>query len=130
MPFDLEESFILEAERELGAKLPASYKSAMAHSNGGDVEAAQDVWHLHPIADISERKRLIRTANHILRETSVIQSWPKFPVGALSIAANVSGDRLVFIRGVASFEPAVHLWSHETGKLELVAKDFSELRSI
>jgi hypothetical protein len=130
MPFDLDELFILEAERELGTKLPASYRSAMAQLNGGEVEVADDVWQLHPIADTSERKRLARTANHILRETAVMQCWPRFPAAALAIAANGSGDRLVFIRGSAAFEPAVHLWAHETGELERIAEDFSELQSV
>lgn len=130
MPFDLAESFILAAERQLGASLPTSYKTAMARSNGGEVEAADDVWQLHPIADTSDRKRLARTANHIIGETSVLQSWAGFPAGALAIGANGSGDRLVFLRGATSFGPAVHLWSHETGQTEQLAEDFGELPSV
>lgn len=128
MPFDLDEAFILEAEQELGARLPASYRRALARSNGGEIEAAGDVWQLHPIADRSDRKRIARTANHILREAAVLRDWPGFPVGALAIAANGSGDRLVLVRGPTAFEPAIHLWSHETGTLEPVAQDFGELR--
>lgn len=127
MPFDLAESFILEAERALGARLPESYRSAMAQSNGGEVEILDDVWQLHPIADTSDRKRLARTANHILRETESLRSWPKFPPGALTIAANGSGDQLVLVRRADAFDPSVLLWSHETGELQKVASDFGEL---
>ena len=128
MPFDLAESFILDAERELGAKLPESYKAAMSRSNGGEIETLDDVWQLHPIADTSDRKRLARTANHVLRETAAMRGWAKFPEGAPAIAANGSGDQLVFLRGASSFESTVHLWSHETGDLEQLAEDFSELQ--
>jgi hypothetical protein len=127
MPFDLAEPFILEAERQLGASLPVSYKTAMSRSNGGEIEAADDVWQLHPIADTSDRKRLARTANHIIRQTASLQEWSKFPAGALAIGASGSGDCLVFLRGANSFGPAAHLWSHETGQTELLAEDFNEL---
>ena len=130
MPFDLAETFILEAERQLGASLPSSYKTAMSRSNGGEIEAADDVWHLHPIADTSHRKRLARTANHIIRETESLREWSKFPAGALAIGANGSGDCLVFLRSANSLGPAVHLWSHETGQTELVAGDFNELHTL
>ena len=128
MPFDLAEPYILEAERELGASLPVSYKTAMAQSNGGELEALDDVWQLHPIADSSDRKRLARTANHIIRETASMQGWARFPAGALAIGGNGTGDCLVFLRSANSFGPAVHLWSHETGQTELLARDFNELR--
>ncbi len=127
MPFDLTEPFILDTERQLGASLPVSYKTAMSRSNGGEIEALGVVWQLHPIADTSDRKRLARTANHIICETASLQSWSRFPPGALSIGANGSGDCLVFLRSVNSFGPAVHLWSHETGQTELLAQDFGEL---
>lgn len=128
MPFNLSETFILEAERRLGASLPFSYKTAMARSNGGEIEALDDVWQLYPIADTSDRKRMARTANHIILETASMQGWAKFPPNALAIGGNGSGDCLVFLRAAQSFSPAVHVWSHETGTSELLAQDFSELQ--
>ncbi len=128
MPFDLEESFILEAERQLGANLPRSYTAAMARSNGGEVETQDDVWQLHPIADTSDRKRLARTANHIIRETASAKAWPRFPAGALAIGANGSGDHLIFLRSEQSFGPEVHIWWHETGEVQLLASNFGELQ--
>jgi hypothetical protein len=129
MPFDLAESFILEAERRLGASLPASYKTAMARSNGGEIEALGDVWQLHPIADTSDRRRLARTANHIISETATMHNWSSFPVGALAIGGNGSGDCLIFLQETDAFGPAVYVWSHETGQTERLAHDFSELPS-
>lgn len=128
MPFDLAEPFILEVERQLGGSLPGSYKAAMSRSNGGEIEADDDLWQLHPIADTSDRKRLARTANHIIRETASACAWPTFPFGALAIGANGSGDRLVFLRSGNFFGPEVHIWWHETGNTQVFARDFSELQ--
>jgi len=70
MPFDLAENFISETEELLGAKLPEFYRSSMLMSNGGELEIDDDVWQQYPIADTSDRKRLSRTANHIIKETN------------------------------------------------------------
>ena len=127
MPFDLAESFIAATERELGAELPVSYKAAMALSNGGELEVAHEVWQLHPIADTSDRKRLARTANHIVLETSSLEAWPNFPANAVTIAANGSGDHLILMHKEGVFSSQVFRWSHETGALQKVAEDFHEL---
>ena len=129
MPFDLQESLLAKAESALGAPLPSSYRSAMLRRNGGELEVEGDTWVVYPIADTSDRKRISRTANHILHETERCRAWPRFPEGALAIASNGSGDQLVFIRSGAAFSPGVFLWSHETGALREVAHDFSELAS-
>ena len=42
-------------------------------SNGGEVAAYNDVWSLHPILDNSDRKRLSRSCNDILRETRAMR---------------------------------------------------------
>ena len=69
MPFELAEPFILAAEQQLGSKLPEAYRSAMLRENGGEFETEEDTWQQYPIADTSDRKRLSRTANHIIKET-------------------------------------------------------------
>jgi hypothetical protein len=127
MPFDLAESFVLAAESALGARLPSAFRNAMLRSNGGEVLADNDAWVQYPIADTSDRKRLARTANHILRETQACSSWPRFPPNATAIAGNGSGDQLVFIRHGTEFDTAVYRWSHEDGSLVRVAHDFTEL---
>ena len=130
MPFDIAESFVLEAEREIGAAFPSSYRSSMLAANGGEVEMEADSWALYPIADTSDRKRLSRSANHILKETSLCRSWPGFPENALAIASNGSGDQLVFLKNGSVFEPAVYVWSHETAALTKVANEFSAIRAL
>ena len=130
MPFDLAESFLLAAESQLGARLPESYRNAMLRANGGELEVAQDSWQQYPISDTSDRKRLSRSANHILKEMEACSCWPRFPGNAVAIAGNGGGDHLVFIKRGSAFEPSVYLWSHETGSLEKVANDFAELEAL
>ena len=129
MPFDLSDEFIIAAEQALGAALPDDYKAAMRQSNGGEVEANTDSWTLYPIADKTDRKRLARTANHILVETQGCREWPKFPEHALAIACNGTGDQLVYLRNGHCFGLKVYAWSHETGELEVVADSISQLLS-
>ncbi|WP_373976081.1 SMI1/KNR4 family protein [Chitinibacter sp. SCUT-21] len=50
-----------------------------------------------------------------------------FPANAIAIASNGCGDQLVFIRTAHAFNPAVYLWSHESGELSKVADDFAQL---
>lgn len=130
MPFDLQESYLAAAEVALGARLPESYRRSMLRSNGGELEAAGDDWQQYPISDTSERKRLSRTTNHVLKETEQFRQWRGFPPNALSIASNGSGDCLLFLRQDGEFEPAVYAWSHETRELSRVASDFSELKPL
>jgi hypothetical protein len=127
MPFDLAEKFIDAVENALGAALPDDYKAAMRLSNGGELEANDDDWTLYPIADTSDKKRLARSANHILIETQGCREWPNFPVHALAIANNGAGDQLVYLRNGSSFSPIVYAWCHETGKLKEVADGISQL---
>ena len=102
----------------------------MVQSNGGELETEEDSWEQYQIADTSDRERLARTANHILKETQLCRAWNGFPEAALAIAHNGAGDRLVFPKQGKVFEPSVYVWSHETRALEKVANDFSELREL
>ena len=73
-----------------------------------------------PIIDASDRRRLSRAINHILKETQDARAWPSFPSGELAIAGNGTGDQLVFLRQNDAFGPPVHIWSHETDDFQLV----------
>jgi SMI1 / KNR4 family (SUKH-1) len=126
VPFDLPEASFEALEDRLAARLPQSYRSAMLGSNGGEICMSGDVWQLHPIEDKSDRKRLSRSANHVIRQTQECQEWPNFSPIALVIASNGSGDQLIFLKGADTFGPEVYLWAHETGKMQKVADDFSE----
>ena len=130
MPFDLAGSFVLAAESELCARLPSAYRSAMLRTNGGEVLVDGDAWLRYPIADTSDRKRLSRTANHILMETQACQEWPRFPANAVAIASNSAGDQLLLLRQGSEFGAAVYLWSHQTSSLAKVANDFAELEAV
>jgi len=128
VPFNLAERFIRAAEEELGAPLPHPYRQAMMASNGGEVAAYDAVWNLHPILDKSERKRLSRSCNDILRETRMMRDCPDWPDNALAIADDGTGDKLLFLRQGRLFQPEVYVWLHDTGELIEVAQSFSELR--
>lgn len=128
MPFDIADSFIIAAEKTLGATLPSSYRASMLRRNGGELETGEEIWAIFPIADTSNRKRVSRTANHFVKETSTCQGWKNFPQDALAIASNGAGDCLVFIRQGNSYRPNVYRWSHETGSITQVANDFSLLK--
>ncbi|WP_421306142.1 SMI1/KNR4 family protein [Aeromonas veronii] len=130
MPFDLAENFISAAEELLGAKFPDSYRSSMLMSNGGELEIENDVWLQYPIADTSDRKRLSRTANHIIKETNHLKSWPGFPKEAVAIAGNGSGDQLVLLKEGTSFGQEIYIWSHETGELRKTTNNFSALTAL
>lgn len=127
MPFPLEEKYLLAAEEKLGARLPESYRRALMAQNGGELALGDDDWQLYPVLDASDRKRIARTANDIVRETGVARGWNRFPEHALAIGDNGAGDRLVLLREGDRYTDAVYSWSHETGELDRVADDFSEL---
>jgi len=127
VPFALDEQCLLGAEEKLGAQLPDSYRQAMMVANGGDVATEAEDWTLYPILDSTDSKRLARTCNDVLAETSRLAGWERFPCRALAIAENGAGDQLLFLRSHVGFDAAVYRWSHETGELVQVASDFAQL---
>lgn len=129
MPFDLPESFLSIAERQLEASLPTSYRRSMLRENGGEIETDQDDWQQYPIADTSDRKRLSRSANHIVKETENCRKWRLFPENAAAIAGNGDGDQLVLFKQNGVFLPDVYIWRHETGDLTKLVDDFSALKA-
>jgi hypothetical protein len=68
MPFPVDVALIHEAERQLGRKLPMDLRVRLHRENGGEVRALGDMWRLFPVFDASDRRRIARTANHIVRE--------------------------------------------------------------
>ena len=98
MPFPVDEIFIKQTEEKLGVEFPSSFKAKMMMDNGGELATEEDDWQLFPFFDSSDKKRLSRTANNIVRETEVAKKWPNFPANCTAIASNGSGDLLVFKR--------------------------------
>lgn len=130
MPFPVDIKYISQTEEKLGVKFPPAFLVKMAKLNGGSVTLGSDDFELHPFMDTSDRKRLARTASDIVRETAAARQWSGFPQDAVSIGANGCGDFLVLVP--SQINPAVlaqevYWWDHETGELNKVADDFSEL---
>jgi len=130
MPFPVDIAFINAAEKRLSVKFPPSFVVRMVECNGGGVETETDNWQLYPFQDTSDRKRLSRTCNDIVRETILCRSQPGFPPEAVAIGANGGGDHLVFLPQPDASHllgHAVWWWDHETDELIRVAEDFAEL---
>lgn len=132
MAFPVEEYFIVETEKKLGVRFPRDYVKKMMKENGGSVKTSPDAWVLYPIFDMSDKKRLKRTCNDVVRETQNARDWPGFPNDAVAIGGNGGGDQLVLLPDGNSPDALgddVFWWDHETGDLNLVAPRFGDLTS-
>ncbi len=130
MPFPTTLEFIVEAESQLGVQLPKSFRAHLLASNGGEVDVEDDTWQVYPVFDKSDRKRIARTANHIVYETKQARSWPGFPEQAIAIADNGSGDKLVYLPSAhdpKQLGSALLLCNLETRQTSVVAEDFGKL---
>lgn len=79
MPFPVDEKYIVETEQKLGLRFPDAFREKTQRDNGGEVDTPADQWQLHPFLDASDKKRLSRTCNSILRETENARKWDSFP---------------------------------------------------
>jgi hypothetical protein len=103
----------------------------MCQHNGGEVGVGPDYWTLHPIFDDSDKNRIKRTCNDIVRETTWnLKEVLDFPTNVVVIGSDGGGDLLVLVANETSdrFGDAVFWWDHETGELNKVADDFDELK--
>ena len=132
MPFPVDEEYIKKAEQKLEVKFPAAYAQKMMEANGGEVQTPPDAWVLYPIFDSSDKKRLKRTCNDIVRETMHAREWPGFPANAVAIGSNGGGDQLALLPDKDSpdlLSNEIYWWDHETGELNLVAASFDDLET-
>ena len=128
MPFPVDEKFIEATEKKIGARFPDAYRAKMLRENGGEFQTDADAWEFNPVFDTSDRKRLSRTCNDILRETEAARRWRGWPDNAVSIAQNGFGDHLVFlILEGGQMDEKVYFWWHETGELKVLAPTFEAL---
>ena len=126
MAFPTTADRIAAAEAQLGVRLPAEYTNRLISDNGGELETADDVWQVFPVFDDTDRKRAGRSANHIVRETQLATQWSGFPKGAVAVAANGTGDLLVFLLGAdGTCNGRLQHWSHDTQECSPTALDFS-----
>ncbi len=133
MAFPIPESEIAKTEAKIGIRFPESFRKAMMADNGGEVITEEDQWELFPFFDTTDRKRLSRTSNDILRETVESRKWRGFPENGWAVANNGFGDHIVFLRSASDpsrFEDTVYTFWHETGEVKVLAKDFSELQKV
>jgi hypothetical protein len=131
MPFPVAEQFIVETERKLGVSFPEAFRSRMCRNNGGELSTDEDTWQLYPFFDTSDRKRLSRTSNDIVRETASARQWRGFPPDAIAIGSNSYGDYLVFLPspGSTTLQPQPFAWLHETGELQQTDIPFEDADS-
>jgi len=123
MPFTVEDKWIDEAERRLSVKLPISYRQIISIENGGSLDILEESWELYHIWDKSDKKRLKRTCNDIVHETSVARSCEGFPQNGVAIASNGCGDELLYLPNETNqqiLDETVFFWSHETREIEPV----------
>jgi len=131
MPHPVDPAAVRETEEKLGVAFPQGYVTRMTRSNGGDLVIEGEEWSLHPFLDSSEAAHIERTEYDIVQGTVDAREWEVFPPGGVAIASNGMGDELVFLpdpQRAGLLQPNVFMWSHETGEIDEVAKDFGELK--
>lgn len=130
MAFSVDERYIAEAEDRLGVRLPEAYRAKLMRENGGALSTPPDHWDLYPVRDSSDRKRLKRTCNDIVLETTKARAWEGFPPRAVAIGTNSGGDQLVFLpesSGSETLRPMLCWWDHETSAVHRIADDIASL---
>jgi len=124
MPFPITAAEIAKTETKTGFTFPLGMKSRLSKNNGGEIDVVGDSWQLIPFLDATDRKRLARTCNDIVRETAGMRKWRGFPTDAFVVAQNGSGDYLIIrpdCEGSTQLGEMIYLWDHETGEHEPVA---------
>lgn len=130
MPFPVELKYIRAAEEKLGISLPDTLVEFLQISNGGEVQTEEDDWTVFPVTDPSDRKRLKRTWNGLVENTTTAREWSDFPPEAVAIASNDCGDYLVLLpdeRQPKRLSDKPFVWYHETGELEPVYENLATL---
>lgn len=131
MPFPLDIRFVRDTEQKLGRRFPLSFVSRMLQSNGGTVSVQGETWFLFPFFDTTDKKRIARTCNDIIRETRSNQDRPGFPANAVAIAENGGGAFLLLLPDDAAsdrFGDTIYFWERGSDVVSPVADDFYDLR--
>jgi len=120
VPFPVSEMHIEREEADLGVLLPIELRNRLRQGNGGEVKVDGEVFYLHRVWDPTDRRRMKRSANHMLRETITARKLTGFPPGAVSLAVNNYGDRLI----VRPLRETIEGWSREDGSIFAVSVDW------
>jgi len=124
MGFNLEKKFIIETEKQLNYVFSDSYAKKMTNNNGGELTIENEGWFLFPIFDNSDKKRLKRTFNDIIRETKFFHSQYEGFNEYITFAYNGSGDYLLFNKNI---KKEIFIFFHESEEIKKIANDFNEL---
>jgi hypothetical protein len=118
MAFPVSEERIAAAEQELGARFPEDLRARLQADNHGYVAVGDwpEVWNLFPVWDDSDRSRIRRTGEHIVRENRAewlekARASGDFPADGLAFAADAGGNLLVATGGRCA------MWIGATGEL-------------
>lgn len=121
MAFPTDASRIRAAEEALGRAFPDVWRRRLMSENGGEIDDADEgYWVVFPVYDDSDRRRLSRSANHVVKETEAWRGkgWG-FPDDAVAIAEDQTGNALILLPG----DDTIYLWDHELAEpcaIELV----------
>jgi hypothetical protein len=130
MTFPLDSRFVDVAEHSMGVRFPKSYIDFMRETNGGTTPG--DGWLLHPIFDTSDRTRIKRTCNHVVRETERVRAYEGFPERAVVIGENLEHVLLLLLPDAAHANQlgnAIYAWHPFHQDLVKVVDDFSDFGS-
>lgn len=125
LPFPIDPRYLDAAEAQFGVQLPPAYRARLQHKNGGEIELDGEPWFLHPVRDDSDPKRLARSWDDIVHQTTAARRWRDFPPAGISIAGDGGGNRLVLLPTHGGMQLAI--WDHETGSTTPSTASLEEL---
>lgn len=120
MAFPTSPECIAAAEAALQSRLPLAWRERLIRTNGGELVLGDEDWQVFPVQDAVDRKRVGRTASHLVRETVAAREWRGFPAKGVAIAENGFGDYLVLLpdpSAIGTLADEVYRWDHETADL-------------
>jgi len=124
MPFPVSPEEIAKTEAKAGFTFPTGFKLRLSKDNGGKIEIADDDWQLIPFLDTTDRKRISRTCNDIVKETASMRELSDFPANAFVVAKNGSECCLILLpetEDSTRLGETIYLRDMETGEYEPVA---------
>lgn len=129
MPFPVDKKYIVKTEEKLDLKFPEIYKSKMMIDNGGELEGDDYFFMLNPFFDESNRKRISRTCNDIIKETESAKEYGEiFPKKGIAIGKDNCGNLLLLMPVNSNIlGEEIFLWDHETSKITKIANNIIEL---
>ncbi|MCX4240085.1 SMI1/KNR4 family protein [Paraliomyxa miuraensis] len=120
---------IRATEENLGVRFPIDFVVGMKNRNGGEVQALDDLWSLHPFLDTSDRKKMVRTSNDIVRETMSFREMEWFPQTGV-VLASLNGSCLLLLPEEGDptrLKDEVFVWRMDEDGVETVFRSTAEM---